>query len=430
MQTYLGLGSNLGDRRENLRAAIAALEQSGVRVRRTSPVVESPALLPADASAEWNRPFLNLVADCEAGGTPEELHASIKRIESRFGRSNGERWSPRPIDIDILLWGDEQIDTDTLKIPHPHSHVRGFVLTPLIALTPQLRLPGRGEKTLLEWSDELRDRIPLWMGILNVTPDSFSDGGRHGDWNRALPQVDAMLDAGVHIVDVGAESTRPGAEPIDPDTEWRRLEPVLRALQERLGTDPLRARISVDTYHPETARKSLDCGVDIINDVSGLTNPAMIELAADGRADWVAMHSVSVPADKTRVLPPRARAFPVVDAWLQDQLENWTRAGIDPERLIFDPGIGFGKDPLQSLELLRSAGEFRRHGLRVLIGHSRKSFFQRLTDASVEERDLATLGVSLALSAQGVDILRVHDVPLHVEAYRGYSHAIAARNVD
>jgi len=204
---------------------------------------------------------------------------------------------------------------------------------------------------------------------------------------------------------------------------------VLHALQERLGTDPLRARISVDTYHPDTARKALDCGVDLINDVSGLTNPAMIELAVDGRADWVAMHSVSVPADKTRVLPPRTRAFPVVDAWLQDQLENWTRAGIDPERLIFDPGIGFGKDPLQSLELLRSAGEFRRHGLRVLIGHSRKSFFQRLTDASVEERDLATLGVSLALSAQGVDILRVHDVPLHVEAHRGYSHAVAAREV-
>ena len=196
-------------------------------------------------------------------------------------------------------------------------------------------------------------------------------------------------------------------------------------LEDLLAGDPLRPLLSLDTYHPETARRALDRGIDIINDVSGLSQPAMIELAQDGRSDWVAMHSLGVPVDKTRTLPPGTSAIAAVSEWLQAQLERWTAAGIDLDRVIFDPGIGFGKDSLQSLELLRAAGAFRRHGLRVLVGHSRKSFLGRLTAAAPGERDLATLGASLALCAQGVDILRVHDVPRHAEAYRGWSHARA-----
>lgn len=426
MQTYLGLGSNLGDRREHLRRAIAALERAAVCVRRISPVVESPALLPGDAPADWNLPFLNLVLDCDTDCRPNELRQRIKPIEQSFGRSAAGRWSPRPIDIDILLYGNEQIATGDLTIPHVHTHRRSFVLTPLIALEPRLRLAGRPEKTLLEWSMTVRDHIPLWMGIVNLTPDSFSDGGRYMGWPAVAPLVEAMLQAGVHIIDLGAESTRPGAKPITAAEEWQRLEPVLSRLQERLATDRLRPLVSVDTYHPETARLALDRGTEIINDVSGLTNPAMIELATESRANWVAMHSLSVPVDKSQTLPPGASAFAAVSTWLQGQLERWAKAGVDLDRVIFDPGIGFGKDPLQSLELLRHAGRFRQHGLRVLVGHSRKSFLSKFTDAAPGNRDLATLGASLALCAQGVDILRVHDVGLHAQAYCGWSHALAS----
>lgn len=425
MQTYLGLGSNLGDRRGNLRRGIEELEHANVRVRRISPVVESAALLPPSASPEWNRPFLNLVLACETSYRPEELRSIIKRIEAELGRSGAQRWSPRPLDIDILTWGDAQIRTEALTIPHRYTHERSFVLTPLVALEPRLRLPGRSEKTLLEWSASTADHIPLWMGIVNLTPDSFSDGGRYLEWAALETLVDGMLDAGVHIIDLGAESTRPGAALLQPAEEWRRLEPMLDRVQERLATDRLRPLVSVDTYHPETARRALDRGVDMINDVTGLTNPAMIELAGDGRTDWIAMHSLGVPADKTVTLPSGQSAMIAVSAWLESQLERWMAAGLDLNRVIFDPGIGFGKDPLQSLELLRSAGSFRRHGLRVLVGHSRKSFFNQLTTAAARDRDLATLGASLALCTQGVDILRVHDVPLHAEAYRGWSHVIA-----
>ncbi len=425
MQTYLGLGSNIGDRRENLRRGIAALENDGVIVQRVSPVVESPALLPPDAPADWNLPFLNIVIDAQSHDEPQALRDKIKAIEDSLGRSRGNRWAPRALDIDILLWGDEHIDTETLTIPHRDVHRRSFVLAPLLALAPQLRLPGRGEKTLLDWSRTLDDHIPLWMGIINVTPDSFSDGGAFTDWAAVQPQLEAMLDAGVNIVDIGAESTRPGAEPITAAEEWQRLEPILAPLQERLSGDPLRPLVSVDTYHPETARLALERDVDVINDVSGLTNPTMIELARSSGADWVAMHSLSVPVDKQRTLTAGENACAAVEAWLAERLDEWDAAGLDLDRVIFDPGVGFGKDALQSLGLLRSAGKFRRFGLRVLVGHSRKSFFGSLTGASAADRDLATLGASLALCAQGVDILRVHNVPLHAEAYRGWSHVLA-----
>jgi 2-amino-4-hydroxy-6-hydroxymethyldihydropteridine diphosphokinase/dihydropteroate synthase len=426
MQIYLGLGSNLGDRRDNLRRGLESLARSGVDVVRVSPVVESPALLPTDARPEWNLPFLNIAAECRTDTTPESLRNEIKRIERELGRDDADRWSPRPIDIDILVWGDQQVRTPTLTIPHRDSHTRSFVLTPLIALQPRLRLPGKPGKSVLQWSEANDEHIPLWMGIVNITPDSFSDGGQFADWASLEPEIAAMLAAGVHIVDVGAESTRPGATPIDASQEWQRLEPLLVPLLERLAGDPLRPRVSLDTYHPETARRAIGLGVDIINDVTGLRDPDMLDLAADNDVDWIAMHSLSVPVVKDETLPLDRDPQVTIETWLEQRLDDWDRAGIDLNRIIVDPGIGFGKDSLQSLDLLRSASRLRRYDVRVLVGHSRKSFLTNLTGADVAAKDFATAGMSLALCAQHIDILRVHNVPLHAAAYRGWSEARAS----
>jgi dihydropteroate synthase len=184
----------------------------------------------------------------------------------------------------------------------------------------------------------------------------------------------------------------------------------------------LRPLISVDTYHPETAKRALALGVDIINDVGGLTLPAMIELAATHPAHWVAMHHVSLPADPSRTLPAGADVGAAVERWLEERLAAWTRAGLSLDRILFDPGIGFGKNPLQSLALLRDIRRFHKYGLRCLVGHSRKSFMQKFGSSDPRERDLATVGASLRLCQQGVDVLRVHDVALHVAAYRGWAH--------
>jgi 2-amino-4-hydroxy-6-hydroxymethyldihydropteridine diphosphokinase/dihydropteroate synthase len=422
---YIGLGSNLGDRRRHLQRAVDALAREGIHVVAVSPTVESPALLLPGSPPEWNRPFLNAVVRCSTSLAPEAVLDSAKRIESSFGREAGARWAPRPIDVDILLFGREIISTPRLEIPHPGLTERAFALAPLAALAPRLTIPGKGRQTVLEYSRALRHRIPLWMGILNVTPDSFSDAGELASRDRFDARVDEMLSAGAQIIDLGAESTRPGAAPLDAPQEWARLEPALGRLLEKLAAEPMRPLVSIDTYHAEVARRALERGADVINDVGGLGAPDMLELAAGCENTFVAMHSLTVPADRTVTLPADGDPAEALRTWTDARIELWNAAGIDLSRIVFDPGIGFGKDPLQSLALLRDVSAFTPRDVRLLIGHSRKSFMKSFAAESKDEKDLVTLGASLNLCAQGVDILRVHNVPAHVAAYRGWAQLLA-----
>ena len=402
MDVYLGLGSNLGDRRANLSRALE--------------------MLPDDAPADWNQPFLNLVAECRTDASPDDVLAALKRIEQELGRTDQGRWAPRPIDLDILLWGQETIVTGKLRVPHPGITQRAFVLTPLAALAPRLTIPGLGPRTVLEHARDSGHHLPLWMGIVNLTPDSFSDGGELADDATVDARVSGLVAGGAEYIDLGAESTRPGATPLTADQEWARLAPALDRFLARHQGAMLRPRVSIDTYHLGTARRALALGVDVINDVSGLTHPAMIELAASSTADWVAMHNLGVPADKNKVLPADQDPTDAVERWLEEQLVEWRRAGLDLGRGVCDPGVGFGTNELQSLRLLREVRRFHRYGVRVLVGHSRKSFMHHVVAAGRDERDLFTVGASLKLCAQGVDILRVHNVAAHAAAYRGWAH--------
>ena len=423
MEVYFGLGSNQGDRLAHLDEALRELERAGARDVAVSPVVESPALLPAGAPADWNRPYLNLAARARIPRAvdPDDWHRTIKSIESRLGRDlSASRWSPRPVDIDILLWGRRTIRTEHLTIPHPEILERSFVLTPLAHLAPRMTIPGQGEATVLEWSGRVRP-IPLWMGIVNCTPDSFSGGGGAFDPERLAATVDGFAAAGAHWLDLGAESTRPGARPVSPEAEWARLEGPLREVLDRFRGARLRPRVSVDTRHPEVAERALVLGADMVNDVSGLGTARMRRLARESGAEWVAVHTVSVPADPARHLPPRPAAADALAGWLARQRHEWEAAGLDPGRILFDPGIGFGKDTLQALDLLSALGRFRDEGFRVLVGHSRKVWFGG-GGPPAPDRDPETVGASLALAARGVEVLRVHDVALHTRAYRSWVH--------
>jgi 2-amino-4-hydroxy-6-hydroxymethyldihydropteridine diphosphokinase/dihydropteroate synthase len=422
MDIYLGLGSNQSDRRDHLARALGKLAAHGIRLVRVSPIVESPAMLPDDAPAEWNEPFLNAVAHCRTAATPTDLLDALKAIERELGRTDRGRWAPRPIDLDLLLYGRETIATERLRVPHPGIIERAFVLTPLAALEPHLTIPGAGMRTVLEHARLGRRHLPIWMGIVNLTPDSFSDGGELEDEVAAMARVMELATAGAALIDLGAESTRPGATPLTAREEWARLEPALGALVDHYSGDVLRPRFSVDTYHVETARRALALGADVINDVSGLTTPAMIELAAKSGCDWIAMHNLGVPADRARTLPADQNPVTIVERWLEERLAEWQRAGLDPARIVFDPGVGFGKNSLQSLRILRDVRRFHRFGLRVLVGHSRKSFMHNVAAAERGDRDLFTVGASLKLCEAGVDILRVHDVAAHAAAYRGWAH--------
>jgi len=245
------------------------------------------------------------------------------------------------------------------------------------------------------------------VGIINLTPDSFSDGGKLGNTQAALDAISRLIGQGARVIDLGAESTRPGALPVSPDEEWRRLEPVLQALAtvKQPGVS-----FSLDTRHAETARRGLELGIDWINDVTGFASPAMVNVVKSAPCTLVMMHSLGIPANKSITLPPTADAAATVIAWAKERLQLLETQGIDRSRVIFDPGIGFGKTPAQSLAILRDIKKFAALGLRVLVGHSRKSFL-----AGFSDRDDATLAASLYLAAQSVDYLRVHDVARHAQ---------------
>ncbi len=419
---YLGLGSNLGDRRHYLAEAISQLKTHGFKVLRQSPVVESPALLKADALAEWNRPYLNMVVCGETEHRPQDILSIAKKIERSLGRElDTNRWAPRTIDIDILLWHDEKISTPELTVPHAELYKRAFVITPLTHLAPHLVIPGI-ELTPLQISQNIAP-IPLWMGIVNVSPDSFSDGGENEKIDALGAKLESWIEAGVQILDFGAESTRPNAEPISEALEWTRLEPIFKLLKMLRKRHTLMPIVSVDTRHYSIARLALENGADWINDVSGLADKEMQALAREAAAEVVAMHSLTVPVNPKETLKLKTSAAQQLITWLNEKAISWESAGLDLGRIIFDPGIGFGKTALQNIALIKATANLRGHGFRLLVGHSRKSFMNHFSDDDFSKRDVETLGLSLAMCEQGVDIIRVHDPLRHMRAYRAWVHA-------
>lgn len=234
--------------------------------------------------------------------------------------------------------------------------------------------------------------------IVNVTPDSFSDGGAAYRADDAVEAVLRLLNEGADIVDIGAESTRPGATPVSPGEEWTRLAPVLAGLR---GVP-----FGVDTRHAETAKNALRAGAHWINDVSGFSDPAMVAAVRDSACLLVVMHSLTVPADKNVVMGEADVVAALLD-FARTRLDALEAAGIERMRLVFDPGIGFGKTAAQSWEIIRGIERFRELGVPLLIGHSRKSFLGE------EDRDARTLDVSRQLMRSGVAWLRVHDVAAH-----------------
>jgi len=248
------------------------------------------------------------------------------------------------------------------------------------------------------------------VGIVNVTPDSFAEATHRPDPDRALAHAEALLEAGAAVVDVGAESTRPGASELSAAQEWARLAPCLSRIVG--GARRHGARVSLDTRHPETARRGIEAGVDWINDVSG-TPDAMAAAVAPSAAKLVLMHNVTIPADPTCRLPADADAVAEVVVFLGTRIEALGQAGIGRDRIIVDPGFGFGKSPAQQMAMIVRVAEFRSLGCPVLVGHSRKSFMSLFTEAPAPGRDDVTLALSGVLATLGVDYLRVHDVGRH-----------------
>jgi len=255
------------------------------------------------------------------------------------------------------------------------------------------------------WTDR-----PSIMGILNVTPDSFHDGGDFFDEATAIGRAEAMVEAGADVVDVGGESTRPGADPVPVDEEIERVRPVIEALAD------LDALVSIDTRKAEVARTALSAGADILNDVTGLEDPEMRFLAAEYDVPVVVMHSIDAPVVPGKTVTYDDVVSDVIDE-LAERVALAERAGLDREQVIVDPGLGFGKDAVENFELLDRLPEFRALGCPILVGHSHKSMFAHVGQGSDERLPPTVAATALAVD-RGADVVRVHDVPENVAALR------------
>ena len=246
------------------------------------------------------------------------------------------------------------------------------------------------------------------MGILNVTPDSFHDGGEFNDQPDAVSRAEEMVAAGADIVDVGGESTRPGADPVPVAEEQARVLPVVERIAE------VDALVSIDTRKAEVARAALDAGADILNDVSGLEDPAMRLVAAEYDVPVVVMHSIDAPVVAGKDVPYDDVVADVIDE-LTERVALAEKAGLDRSQIIVDPGIGFGKTPAESFELLDRIDEFRALGCPVLVGHSHKSLFDA-ADRAAGDRYEPTIAATALAADRGADIVRVHDVAANAAA--------------
>ncbi|PHV05925.1 dihydropteroate synthase [Janthinobacterium sp. BJB412] len=250
------------------------------------------------------------------------------------------------------------------------------------------------------------------MGILNVTPDSFSDGGRHGELEFAISHAEQMLLEGADIIDVGGESSRPGAPPLPLDEELRRVMPVLYALRD-CGKP-----ISLDTYKPQVMREAVIAGVDMINDINAFRAPGAIEAVRDSDCALCVMHMQSAP-QTMQLQPAYADVVAEVLAFLRRRVEALTAAGIERRRLCIDPGFGFGKTVEHNYALLKAGRQLVDElGLPLLAGLSRKSMIGAVTGKPVEQRLAGSLAGALAAVAHGASIVRVHDVAETVDALK------------
>jgi dihydropteroate synthase len=250
---------------------------------------------------------------------------------------------------------------------------------------------------------------PLIMGILNLTPDSFSDGGRYPTVDQALEAAHLLEAQGADLLDLGAESTRPGAEPVEVEEEWKRLAPVLAGLASRT-----KIPLSIDTYKPEIARRALEEGAEIINDVSGgQWVPGMIEVIARHRAGYVLMHAQGNPATM-QLAPHYENVVNEVLAFFHERIAVCAQHGIERQSIAVDPGFGFGKTLTHNVSLLQELARLKLLGHPILVGLSRKSFLKKI--AGQEHIAVSTITAQTWAASQGAHIWRVHDVPSSVAA--------------
>lgn len=426
---YLSLSSNLGNRADYLFRAKEAIANIGFEISNESILLETEAILLPNSPAEWNLPYLNMIICGFFDGAPQELLTKLQSIETSLGRkANHLKWSPRTVDIDILLWDALEIDSPELIIPHPELFKRNFIIHLLALLNPELRPLNRSDPALYKSIGEIAHltqasqhsflrsltlRAKLF-GILNITPNSFSDGGQYLDSSLAFQRALELSEEGAYAVDIGAQSTRSGASIVGAKEELRNLEPVFELIQARSRDKGYNINLSLDSFTEEVI-SSLFKRYDIswFNLQKLELSSKTLKLIAEKGAGVIVMHATAVPASKDKIISHDKNPTDEIIAWASNTLTHLKNHGFLEKQIVIDPGLGFGKSKYQDIYLLRSVKALKEAGYKVMIGHSRKSYIQSFVNSEALERDLETVAASDRLIDLGVDYLRVHQVSLH-----------------
>lgn len=406
----VGLGSNQNSL-YNLRRALLKLRvHPEISILKVSRIYESKAQLPSDAPAAWDIDYLNAAVLMEVKNfNPQSFLGSLKKIEKDLGRSQTGKWAPRSIDLDILYVHDFEFQSENLTIPHPLLFKRPFAWRPALEVWPFLNQQGE-----LGFDTRISEKVwPELVAILNVTPDSFSDGGFFLQEDNFLKHAQSLLEEGADYLDIGAESTRHGAEAVSTEEEKRRLVKAFKAL-EQLRNAGLSFKTSLDSRNFESIQFITEHYlVDMINDVSGLSDQRILALAQKNRLKTVCMHSLTVPADKTVTLSGH-NPVQDIENWWQGKINEWKNKDLNQdfiaEDIIFDPGFGFGKTTAQSQYVFNYLKDLRKISQPFLLGYSRKSFLNYINDRQSADKDLETSIATTQLNIGYAQYLRVHDV--------------------
>lgn len=450
-EVVIALGSNVGDRLNNLNEALSHMKKSGIEIKRHACLYETEPAYVTDQPL-----FLNSAIRASTKLGPHELLSVLKKIEKEMGRTKGIRYGPRPIDLDILFYGKYIINSEILTVPHERIFERPFVMAPLVDLLGSdidndtvICWHSFSKKGLFESWEELggesligkdglrrvlpvNDRLWDWskktsvMGILNLTPDSFSDGGKFDSVGSAISRVQTMISEGADIIDLGGQSTRPMATKISVEEELYRLIPVLEKILELPEIEG--KLISIDTFYSEVASEAVKKGAHIINDVSGgKLDSDMLRVVANLNVPYITMHMRGDPSTMQN-----SENLKYDDVCKEVSVELYERVrvaelcGVPAWRTVLDPGIGFSKKTEDNLDILmglkRIRSEIGRKNLGVsraplLIGPSRKRFLGEVCGRpSAVERDPGTVAAVTCAVLGGANIIRVHNVKDNVDA--------------
>ena len=412
----ISLGSNLGNRFDNLRQAVTLIKQRCLQNAQISSVIETEAVLPEHAPSDWNKPFLNMLICGQTSLSPHELLSELKSIEHELGRPQlYERWSPRLIDLDILIYNELTVKTKDVTIPHPEIKNRPFLQHLLSLMTLTHGLSGSYEHSFAR-SFLLH---PQLVGVINITQDSFSDGGKFNTPDKAVQHILQCVSHGASYIELGAQSTRPGASLQSAAEEHKKLDEVLSKLCQISDTQ---LKISLDTFHPSVALNLIQkYNIDMINDVKGeFDNESLKKIARSG-CKFCLMHSITIPPKKDHMIPLNEDPLDYLLKWGKNSLNKLENLGFSKENIILDPGIGFGKTPYQNIHILKHLKKLKSLGCQIMIGHSRKSYILAIShELEAHNRDPETIAISLAL-ADHADFLRVHNVADHMKALVAHS---------